>query len=1148
MKFRTFRNFDDYFLSPFKNRNNSKKMDTSDEIIRLSDSDSLEELPDADPYHIEPMNLAIKEFPGDPPSLMELAFDSEPLKNIAKHLHILMQTEGNVKYCQKTRQEIEKVICVFVRQSSLIASENIKPMTLPGTKQVEPEKSRESNISREDFKKLTKELVRAQEKINELTQKNKAAEQKEENYKENIKALKIENNALFQSKNNLIQQLNATRREKDALASLSKAEIESLKDKYNALKDKNDQTEYSLAKAQKLLTEEAEEIAKKNAELTVLKGKIDAKNIKIREAKRKSQQDSALRHKVEAENEQLICQNNDLTAKLESYTKECNQELLQNEISEKNALSATVDYLVKYCQDTSEEIIKSKKQQEKCIPIIQKQMEIINNYERVLGSMKKERDSAVEEKKSIIQEMENTKLEVDAVKSNDVKDSYFDSIFEILKSVYSNIQPDDTLEIVQGLLKGTIDSPLASMNRRLINIIENQLRFLSSMVRNGEVKLLLLSSDNEDVAYMDEDKIRDQILVEIARCRTFITMNNLKHENEISSNDANEKLNSLIDSCNLEQREAFDLIAVNSQNANIMRIFGEKLIDIKQRYEEALQEVSKIINYDGEIENIGNVLVEKLRAYRAVAKRLNDLTNVVDYNNYDESLRTIEKLFKQDYIIRTLVDSQLREATEFTGDIEEVVTYSAKYIRDMMKEIEELSSYNASELITQIQKLKDENATEKENNTKALIKYEKEIDEKSTELDEMASQLNIATEKINNLTNELSMMTEKKKEFQSKYNALTETIEQLDVDMKRLRNEKEETKKLIENKEAAFQTRVDSILSNERERHSQEVEELKNRFEEKESALNEKLKDKSLKLKEVKSKLKEVITTYEAALQKQKETMAAIRSQNQELLLDASQKKPTSNNKEMDIPASIKSLEAENTLLRLRVQQLNERIEKTQSERDTYWQSQMAIHEAEIESSNKKQIDEVRKEHEEYLTQVYDILSKYSTGSFDGSDQATLNLVSNVIEELEAANKRADIACHKAEILTRNNGKTDSTDIPKVVKTIKSLQAWKKWASEIYGNSTGLDPSQFKSDADLRFRLGEMILSSISNKKLVDDLSSLRVQKQALLRGAGSVEGSRQLSFASLVRTLTFIRRISSSKAKISNPNSVCISRNVLRH
>ena len=99
----------------------------------------------------------------------------------------------------------------------------------------------------------------------------------------------------------------------------------------------------------------------------------------------------------------------------------------------------------------------------------------------------------------------------------------------------------------------------------------------------------------------------------------------------------------------------------------------------------------------------------------------------------------------------------------------------------------------------------------------------------------------------------------------------------------------------------------------------------------------------------------------------------------------------------------------------------------------------------------------------------------------------------------------------------------------------------------MFTNATGLDSKKFQ-DKELRNRLGEMVLSSIGNKKLLSDLDSLRTQKEALMRGAGCVESERELQLGALAKVVAFGVRLSKSKQKLVSPIGVTRVRNTLRN
>jgi hypothetical protein len=99
------------------------------------------------------------------------------------------------------------------------------------------------------------------------------------------------------------------------------------------------------------------------------------------------------------------------------------------------------------------------------------------------------------------------------------------------------------------------------------------------------------------------------------------------------------------------------------------------------------------------------------------------------------------------------------------------------------------------------------------------------------------------------------------------------------------------------------------------------------------------------------------------------------------------------------------------------------------------------------------------------------------------------------------------------------------------------VREWQKWGRDLVGRvSDGVFGA--KGDSDVRFILGELVLSSIAQRKLVDKLESLRTQKKIWQSGVAlssarasgiSTEGSSErqaMSFSEVLGTVVGIVRI----------------------
>ena len=91
-----------------------------------------------------------------------------------------------------------------------------------------------------------------------------------------------------------------------------------------------------------------------------------------------------------------------------------------------------------------------------------------------------------------------------------------------------------------------------------------------------------------------------------------------------------------------------------------------------------------------------------------------------------------------------------------------------------------------------------------------------------------------------------------------------------------------------------------------------------------------------------------------------------------------------------------------------------------------------------------------------------------------------------------------------------------------------SAEEWEKWGRDIYSNVTDGDISHH-SPKDLRYVLGEMIIASISQRKLIRKLESLRIQKKLLKHVPINVKPKGPVSLKNLIVVIMVSRKLISN-------------------
>lgn len=1120
----------------------------SDDSLLIIESDSEEgpQILDADPFHIEPMNVAIQAFEDEPPPLNQLAYDNEPLQTIAKHLEFLMTQEGNVKYNQKTRESLLKVITVFAYQSGKHAISASAPVQLPGTtpKVQNPEKQKEEPaISAREFKKLTQQLLRSQEELADCQHKYALAEQREQILRKEIHQLQQENDDLFKDKSQLLSKLQTTRREFDAIEGDLKQQLSKLKDDNSNYRDNLNQSSFAAERLQKQIASLNEELATATSQNNRLQTKLNSKIESMKQLRHKLHETEIQMHNTEAENEEFSIQIGDLTNKIDQLAQQLQDEgpdAFSKLKEDKSKLENALNIAVKHVEEQAAEIKKLNKINTQCYGIINRQTELIRPYDDYSDKIK---EKAAEEQiqnntltavpATTIQERSIPPMQaqsyVQPPRISPLTESYFNAIVDVLRPRFGDIANDQVLDIVTKLSKGTIDNEMTELNKRLMTLIENQLRFLYQMANNGALQLYLLSSDKADEIYMDQIPFRDQILVEIARCRSFLTLNKVDlPEHDITPTVAKTKLDKVDDSAELPQREAFDIAALQSANANIIRTLGEKLAEQNAQFIVGLTEIAKLINYDDKIETIMPVLVAKIKNFIACAKDCSEAEGEFDYNNFDESVKKIQSIYRKNAIVFKSLGAELQEITNYNGDIDKLPAHVHKYIQDLNKELENIIAARTKDLLTQAEEFDKKMEDEKALSTKNLA----ELEVKVQELEERNQDLNSANTKqmneISSLKTNLQDVTERKEDFESKYNQLNENIKEMEGELQRMRTENSNLEAEMRKRDNNFEQRIMKALETERASHAQEVEITDKRMKDLQQKHEEQMAAKQALLRETKKKLKMVITTYDDAFKKQKNSMQALRQQNQTLVAKITSMTGNGGKNEPNDDAA-KALAAEIQLLEMRLKQANEDAEKVASVKDTYWQSQVALVESQMMDNLQKKLEEAQKTHEQFVGAMIDEFQKYCSSIYDGTEESAMQIAKEVANKVETVEKQCAIAQKKADLILeqkRRMEQNQTDEIPKVVKMIKSLQTWEKWAKDMYSNASNRDAKD-ETPESLRAKLGDMIIISSAYGKVIGRLDSLRVQKKALLNHIGDIQPPNYMTPGAFAKIVLFAVRVS---------------------
>lgn len=1099
---------------------------------------------DADPFKIGRISLGCKKFEEDPPpQLMELAGDNEGLQLIAENLKILMDQQGFVKYSKENRADIELGIRTFVYQAANLAKQSIAPIAnvQPAGTPVNPKTAtneEQKEFTKENYEKLKARCLQLEKENQRLDYNIKAAERIRDDLKTENTNLQNENEALFDKNSELIKLLNESRRE-NANQGLKMKELEmKFSEDGTNLTDQLELSKFTIQRLEKQLENTNEDLSAATAQVSILKSKLAAKNAKITDFKKQAQNQAIQYHQIEAENDQLNIQLNNLMTKLEEMSHEIDDLNPQRHAEleeERNRLLRGVKKLTLLCEQQANEISVIQDAYNRSGAVLQRQNQLIAAYDSKMGAAYMERDQAVAEQTQLREEATRAEISLSQVAQPTAEEQSkietFEDVRSQLTSKFGDLDEDGVKGAVSELLSTEGLLEMKAQNKRLLGLIENQLRFLSKLTTSGEMELFLISTPNADDTLLEDQAYRDLVLVEIARCRQFLADNGFAdaapsvHSGR-SFLEAHKELT-------LPVREGFDAAAFALQAAEIIRAFSAKLVETNQRLMEGLEPIRELLQLDCAIEDVPGESLQTLRKVRAFFKAAKDATEEdFDYLSFDSSVDFLGQFVRESASIRRSIEDDLRPLINFDGATPEVPASAAQFIRDMMAEIEGMEIASANELRKQLSALREELDGEKEQSTRVIGELEIELERKDEENKDLSERLKKNEAQLKDTAAQLAFVTSKRDDLAMKYDQINMHYEDVSRDLASAREENNGMREELKQRASAYDARAMKLLNEERQQHADDMDALETKFRVREEKMREDLEAKSAKLAEAKKTLKKLIEDYDTAFRKQKEATAALRAQNQQLagrLAERSvvSRSPRKQTTELEqLKSEIRSLEAEKSMLSVKLSQVSERAEKAAAARDNYWESQMAVRDTEVSKSQLEMEEAAKEELMDYVGKVGGALEAYAPRQFGGGEEETLELVRSVVARLAEAERTAAAlaAARKPPVPERKTEEEKTAEMAKAVQAIATVGEWEKWARSTFANASR--EAAPEEPRELRRRIADMAISSLSQRRLLERLESLRAQKAALLAGAADATPDAALHAAPLFQAVLAVARL----------------------
>ena len=1056
-------------------------------------------IPSIDSDRIQAIQTACETFAELPPELVEIAKDNEALKYLAENIHVICQGSGDIKFSADNRKTFEYAIRTFAFQASFNADK-------------EPADEREQA---NQIRQLTQQLAEAKEQLRNAEESNSTLLQENKKLQQKVDAAKQESKDYFDQLTQNNEKVTNIRRENASQQSQLKAEIEQLNDEIQELRDKLKMSEFSVTRITNSLNTANEELSSTQAELITLKSKAEARNQKLKNAQNQTTKLQLQIQKVEADNQRLQTEQNELINQLKELQEQVialGPENLKNLTDENEAYKQTVQKLQQFTEQQAPDIIELRRDQANASELLNQQLQLVNQYDARLEATMQDCNNLVSQNEAlnrnledVTQQLNDAKGEIERLQDGGgVLSVMSRDLQQTMTDRFGDIATGNLPNVINGLLEGSTNEELKDQNKRLIGIIENQLRFLQSAIFRNTIDPTLLSPDTTSDPLLQEGDTRDRMLIEMARTRQFIQANDLGElKNNLSDKDVQKEVSKLQNPSNLRQREAYAVIAMQAETSDIIRRYADRVNSVNQSIIAQLGAAGEVINFDGPTDILAATIAEKLRNFQAFAKKSQlVIEGDFDYNNFDDTISFLSKYIQSSATILKQIDTDLRAAVKFEGELADLPFFAVECVTDLLKMIASAKEQSIAEMRNQIEQLRKETDEEREKTTEHIAQIEQESKHKDEIISDIQTQLEQAQSRAVDLNNQCREMDAQRQEAEEKLQKMLANYNDVEADMEAAKAETERLREQMNRKQKQFEERLDKMIEEERQHNSEDLQRFEEKLKQREEKLKLEVNSKSQKLQQAKAKLKEVIETYDQAFKQQKEATAVLRQQNQELIdrlqihqgqrPEAKMAQGVQGPELEQLKADLRQVTAEKNALESKLEQTIANAEHARTIRESYWESQLNQKEQELSRSIQLEQDEQENKIKEYVDKVANALSPFVQQGADAD--SVVQEASNLAHRL--ASVETELENLKKQKLSQP-GPSRLTDVQRLQQVSTALQEWDRWARDLYVNVTeGEVPCQ--STKDLRYQLGEMVLSSIGHRQLIWRLESLRAQKKAL--------------------------------------------------
>ena len=1047
---------------------------SEEEEILLSDSDDYTSTIDQNLVNL--MVQAVKSREKMPPQLTDFAKQNSNLMSVARKLHQIFSVQGFVTYSYETRQDLELLIRSFI-------SDVIDSINQPNNEGEENDLENETNnYSSSQVKRIHDELYESQKELESIKTKLKSAEKSRDDLKNENARLKKEFNELNEENSSSLQKLKNQIKENEDVISDLKNQNDDLKDQVRTALDKTKIQEYADQRNQAQLKEQSSTITNLNSSILKMKDKLSIKSEKVEELETQVREMTVKIQNLEDDNAKLAVYLNSAKAKINESKKiisKFNSGQLSSLQQENEKLRRSFTAITKQFESQSQELINLRKSLMSATELLHRQLDVVSQYDRTCETLSDAKQNSYE-----------INIQYNQLKSQFIQQG--DRLAE-LEKLMKNImgltncetQEDVPMQILKMKDLGCLE------NQRLINAFENQIRFMSNLVNSDILYSRANMSLNEDNTFAEKLKI------EMIRLKKFIEDNTVNRGSEGISEEDEEEFN--IDTAN---REDFLLLSTQVMRNEILRKYSERL----KKDSETLKETAEAVEFNYETESDLASLPDYLRNQNKQLQEFleqaseNMKTDLNTENPYESILDYIE--------LANSIFDEIKTTLNFDGNIVEIpqrvetlAHYSTLPTRSNLnlegnkEEEETIENINNSsnfrnyiprgssnpkergvtfdgdvseiQFKEQISTMKSDFDAERDKMKEAYDAQKKKLTESQNNVKKLTSDKKKLIEKIQELSASLNEYENRENQNNKEMAKIKSDNKELESQMSDLRAKNSDLYEEMEKKMKNADQRIENLLKQENEQHQNELKNIQQRFNMMTERQNEAVEKKNQKIKTLKNRLNEVITSYESAFKKQKETIRQLREKTDQCVNKTEE--VVAEKDESHLANTVSILESQKGQLEAKVAQLNAQIKEVQSNRDTFWKVQIAM----VENSTKETVDR----------EVSNVLKKISSHA---KCDPTVEAIINALEKRE----KRDFS----QILSK------SINNPENRSAMKQLDEWEKWSRQLFANVNHGEVFTHNS-RELRFILGEMVLSSISHRQLISRLESLRQQKIIFILG-----------------------------------------------